>query len=352
MAVVLAALAAPAAAQAGGTPGPSVEGGAQYGAPLVRARPARPVARYFRVGPGYVVAPAPAQARAAHRRGGRQHGQGAHRLHAPDRDRLDRAHRPRPDPGRPARGRDVAGRHGARARALPRAPARARAARHRPRAQGQHAGPRRRSPCARPRRRPRRCPTPPGHVFPVSGPHTYGDGVRRAAQRLLAPGPGRARRRGPARRRARRRARSPSPTTRRRPPATTSSRRAPTATTTSSPTARRARRRGGARRRSSRPASRSATSARRATRRGRICTSRLGRADGGSMRAHTPSTRCRCCRAGTSAQRQPQLAGDAGELGPRPGGHIADAGADELRDLGGQEARTQAGGERAGGTGG
>src|SRR5512133_3624409 len=58
MAVVLAALAAPAAAQAGGTSGPSVEGGAQYGAPLVRARPARPVARYFRVGPGYVVSPA------------------------------------------------------------------------------------------------------------------------------------------------------------------------------------------------------------------------------------------------------------------------------------------------------
>ena len=32
----------------------------------------------------------------------------------------------------------------------------------------------------------------------------------------------------------------------------------------------------------------------RATRLGRICTSRLGRADGGSMRVHTPSTRCRC----------------------------------------------------------
>ena len=57
MAVVLAALAAPALAQAGGTPGPSVEGGTQYGAPVLRARPARPVARYFRVGPGYVVAP-------------------------------------------------------------------------------------------------------------------------------------------------------------------------------------------------------------------------------------------------------------------------------------------------------
>ena len=53
MAVVLAALAAPAAAQAGGDPpAPPSEGGAQYGTPIVRARPARPVARYFRVGPG------------------------------------------------------------------------------------------------------------------------------------------------------------------------------------------------------------------------------------------------------------------------------------------------------------
>ena len=67
------------------------------------------------------------------------------------------------------------------------------------------------------------------------------------------------------------------------------------------------------------------------------------------MRGPTPSTRCRCFRAGTSAQRQPQLPGDAGELGTRPGGQIADAGADELRDLGGQKARTQAGGKRAGG---
>jgi hypothetical protein len=63
MAVALAVLAAPAGAaghahaQGGGTVGPSVEGGAQYGTPIVRARPARPVARYFRVGPRVVVAP-------------------------------------------------------------------------------------------------------------------------------------------------------------------------------------------------------------------------------------------------------------------------------------------------------
>jgi Peptidase family M23 len=60
MAITLAVLASPAAAaaQGGGTVGPSVEGGAQYGAPIVRARVARPVARYFRVGPRAVVAPA------------------------------------------------------------------------------------------------------------------------------------------------------------------------------------------------------------------------------------------------------------------------------------------------------
>jgi len=54
---MLAVLASPAAAQGGGTVGPSLEGGAQYGTPIVRARPARPVARYFRVGPRFVVAP-------------------------------------------------------------------------------------------------------------------------------------------------------------------------------------------------------------------------------------------------------------------------------------------------------
>jgi hypothetical protein len=63
MAVALAVLAAPAGAaspalaQGGGTAGPSIEGGAQYGTPIVRAHPARPTARYFRVGPRVVTAP-------------------------------------------------------------------------------------------------------------------------------------------------------------------------------------------------------------------------------------------------------------------------------------------------------
>ncbi len=58
MAMVLAALASPAAAQGGGTAGPSEEGGSQYGAPITRAHPSRPRARYFRVGPRTVVSPA------------------------------------------------------------------------------------------------------------------------------------------------------------------------------------------------------------------------------------------------------------------------------------------------------
>src|SRR3954469_98517 len=64
MAMALAVLAspagaaAPAHAQGGGTfAGAPKEGGAQYGTPIVRANPARPVARYFRVGPRVVVAP-------------------------------------------------------------------------------------------------------------------------------------------------------------------------------------------------------------------------------------------------------------------------------------------------------
>jgi murein DD-endopeptidase MepM/ murein hydrolase activator NlpD len=58
MAMVLGALSSPALAQGGGTAGPSAEGGSQYGAPITRAHPARPRARYFRVGPRTVVAPA------------------------------------------------------------------------------------------------------------------------------------------------------------------------------------------------------------------------------------------------------------------------------------------------------
>ncbi len=57
MAALLAVIVPAAGAQDGGTVGPSLAGGAQYGAPLTRARPARPVARYFRLGPRYVVAP-------------------------------------------------------------------------------------------------------------------------------------------------------------------------------------------------------------------------------------------------------------------------------------------------------
>jgi hypothetical protein len=64
MAIALAVLASPASAaalahaQGGGTfAGSPKEGGAQYGTPIVRANPARPVARYFRVGPRVVVAP-------------------------------------------------------------------------------------------------------------------------------------------------------------------------------------------------------------------------------------------------------------------------------------------------------
>jgi murein DD-endopeptidase MepM/ murein hydrolase activator NlpD len=58
LAAVLAAVVPPAAAQAGGTPGPSPEGGSQYGAPLRAAKLMRPVARRFSVTPRAVVAPA------------------------------------------------------------------------------------------------------------------------------------------------------------------------------------------------------------------------------------------------------------------------------------------------------
>jgi murein DD-endopeptidase MepM/ murein hydrolase activator NlpD len=58
MAVLLAVLVPGATAQSGGAPAPSPAGGSQYGAALTTAHPARPVARYFRVGPRAVVAPA------------------------------------------------------------------------------------------------------------------------------------------------------------------------------------------------------------------------------------------------------------------------------------------------------
>jgi hypothetical protein len=58
MAIALALLTSTAAAQGGGTPTPSdTAGGSQYGAAIRTARPARPVARYFRIGPRPLVAP-------------------------------------------------------------------------------------------------------------------------------------------------------------------------------------------------------------------------------------------------------------------------------------------------------
>jgi hypothetical protein len=57
MAIALALLTSTAAAQGGATT-PSPAGGSQYGAPIKAAKPARPVARYFRLGPRPIVAPA------------------------------------------------------------------------------------------------------------------------------------------------------------------------------------------------------------------------------------------------------------------------------------------------------
>jgi hypothetical protein len=53
----LAILAPGAAAQGGGASGPSASGGSAYGSALKTARPARPVARYFRLGPRATVSP-------------------------------------------------------------------------------------------------------------------------------------------------------------------------------------------------------------------------------------------------------------------------------------------------------
>jgi murein DD-endopeptidase MepM/ murein hydrolase activator NlpD len=57
MAVLLAGLVPAAVAYAGGTPGPSPTGGAEYGGALARARPVAPVASIFTVNPHVVVAP-------------------------------------------------------------------------------------------------------------------------------------------------------------------------------------------------------------------------------------------------------------------------------------------------------
>jgi murein DD-endopeptidase MepM/ murein hydrolase activator NlpD len=57
MAAVLGALVPAAAAYAGGAPAPSQTGGSEYGGVLARAHPVRPVARVFTVNPKVVVAP-------------------------------------------------------------------------------------------------------------------------------------------------------------------------------------------------------------------------------------------------------------------------------------------------------
>jgi murein DD-endopeptidase MepM/ murein hydrolase activator NlpD len=57
IAAVVVGVAPAAAAYAGGTPGPSPTGGSEYGAALARAHPVRPVARIFTVNPKLVVAP-------------------------------------------------------------------------------------------------------------------------------------------------------------------------------------------------------------------------------------------------------------------------------------------------------
>jgi murein DD-endopeptidase MepM/ murein hydrolase activator NlpD len=59
MAIALALLTSTAAAQDGGTSASSpAAGGSQYGSAIRTVRPARPIARYFRVGPKPLVAPA------------------------------------------------------------------------------------------------------------------------------------------------------------------------------------------------------------------------------------------------------------------------------------------------------
>ena len=246
MAIALAVLAspagaaAPAHAQGGGTfAGPPQAGGAQYGAPIVRANPARPVARYFRVGPSVVVAPnLPKIALRVDEAGANtvtarivllpmtETGSIVHLdLGTVNVGQRVVATWPSGTTLAPGRYRVRLHVRGLRGTVLARkastpglttltvrgSGARARAAARRGRAR-----------------------------LPRGRPARLRRGLRRAAQGLLAPGPGHHGRRGRARRRARGRVdllhRLPGEA----PPATTSSRRAPTATTTSSPTARRA----------------------------------------------------------------------------------------------------------------
>ena len=175
MAVVLAALAAPALAQAGGTPGPSVEGGTQYGAPVVRARPARPVARYFRVGPGYVVAPVlPTLSLRIDEAGART-------------VRARIVFLPQTETGAVARidlGRVPVGRRVVAAwpQGTALAPGRYRVLLHVRGLRGTVLARRATAPgratltVRAPAPAPAPLPVPAGHVFPVSGAHTYGDG--------------------------------------------------------------------------------------------------------------------------------------------------------------------------------
>jgi murein DD-endopeptidase MepM/ murein hydrolase activator NlpD len=174
MAVVLAALAAPAAAQAGGTAGPTLEGGAQYGTPLVRARPARPVARYFRVGPGYVVAPAlPKLALRID-----EAGANTVRARIVFMPQTETGSIVRIDLGRIAVGQRVVATWPA-GTAL--APGRYRVLLHVRGLRGtvlarKASTPGRATLTVRaPAPAPAPLPDPAGHVFPVSGPHTYGD---------------------------------------------------------------------------------------------------------------------------------------------------------------------------------
>ena len=233
-------------------------------------------------------------------------------------------------------GRDVAGGDDARARALPRAASRARAAWRRPGRKASAPG-RATLTVRAPRPAPAPVPDPAGHVFPVSGPHNYGDALRRTAQGLLASGPGRPRRRGHAGRRPDR--------------GLDLVHRLP------GQRGRLLHRREGRRRLRlllrPLPEGLDGGVAQAGGGRGpaalqRRCHGRRDRAapalrgwEGGWRveRSRTRSTRCRCCGAGTSAQRQPQLAADAGELDTRPAGHVAEAGAEERRNLGGQKAR-------------
>ena len=240
-------LAPAAVAYAGGTPAPSVTGGSEYGAVLASARPVRPIARIFTVNPKVVVAPRLPRLRVRVDQPGsrsvrarlvfRPRGSGA--VVRVDAGRIPTGKRVAVEwpagsqlpPGRylaqlivRGRGNAVLART-ASARGMTTVTVRAPApppAPHRAPAPG--------------------APSRPGAgVFPVAGPHTYGDGFGAARTRPHAPGPGHRRGRGPAGRGAARRDGDARSTTSRRRRAGTSCCARPTGATCSSPTARRAR---------------------------------------------------------------------------------------------------------------